>query len=197
MVLDSTLFGWHVCSTESFHEQSNEHRNARNLHKMGYDKRGENEFLSALGNSEMYMQNIGQCINEFFTSFTSWIKELCIESLIDCYESNHHDYIVMMAETIVKDPKKIIKVVVSEDEYIEANQEYLGHDTSLFFEQFRESGKCGNEMWLFKRVNAVAAHIRKEIDLFAMSEKIRRSIIFCSKSSNSQFIISLNNKLSR
>lgn len=156
-----------------------------------------NEFLSALGNSEMYMQNIGQCINEFFTSFTSWIKELCIESLIDCYESNHHDYIVMMAETIVKDPKKIIKVVVSEDEYIEANQEYLGHDTSLFFEQFRESGKCGNEMWLFKRVNAVAAHIRKEIDLFAMSEEIRRSIIFCSKSSNSQFIISLNNKLSR
>ncbi|WP_308274934.1 hypothetical protein [Prevotella sp.] len=44
-----------------------------------------NELLSALGNSEMYMQNIGQCINEFLTSFTSWIKELCIESLIDCY----------------------------------------------------------------------------------------------------------------
>lgn len=30
-----------------------------------------NELLSALGNSEMYMQNIGQCINEFLTSFTS------------------------------------------------------------------------------------------------------------------------------
>lgn len=156
-----------------------------------------NELLSALGNSEMYMQNIGQCINEFLTSFTSWIKELCIESLIDCYESNSHEDIVMMAETIVKDPKKIIKVDVYEDEYIEANQEYLGHDTSLFFEQFRESGKCGNEIWLFKRVNAVAAHLRKEIDLFSMSDEIRRSIIFCCKSSNSQFIISLNNKLSR
>lgn len=156
-----------------------------------------NELLSALGNSEMYMQNIGQCINEFLTSFTSWIKELCIESLIDCYESNCHEDIVLIAETIVKDPKKIIKVDVSEDEYIEANQEYLGHNTSLFFEQFRESGKCGNETWLFKRVNAVAAHIRKEIDLFSMSDEIRRSIIFCCKSSNSQFIISLNNKLSR
>lgn len=156
-----------------------------------------NELLSALGNSEMYMQNIGQCINEFLTSFTSWIKELCIESLIDCYESNCHEAIVLMAETIVKDPKKIIKVDVSEDEYIDANQEYLGHNTSQFFEHFREPGKCGNEMWLFKRVNAVAAHLRQDIDLFSMSDEIRRSIIFCSKSSNSQFIISLNNKLSR
>lgn len=102
-----------------------------------------------------------------------------------------------MAETIVKDPKKIIKVDVSEDEYIDANQEYLGHNTSQFFEHFREPGKCGNEMWLFKRVNAVAAHLRQDIDLFSMSDEIRRSIIFCSKSSNSQFIISLNNKLSR
>lgn len=47
-----------------------------------------NELLSALGNSEMYMQNIGQCINEFLTSFTSWIKELCIESLIQVSQVN-------------------------------------------------------------------------------------------------------------
>lgn len=33
-----------------------------------------NELLSALGNSEMYMQNIGQCINEFLTSFNSSLK---------------------------------------------------------------------------------------------------------------------------
>lgn len=155
------------------------------------------ELLAALGNHDIYMQNIGQCLNDFFTSFTSWIEELCIDSLIDCYESNNLEDIVMMAKTIVKDPKNIIKVEVSENEYIEANQEYLGHDISLFFEQFRESGKYGNEIWLFKRVNAVAAHIRKEIDLFSMSDEIRRSIIFCCKSSNSQFIISLNNKLSR
>ena len=103
-----------------------------------------------------------------------------------------------MAKTIIKEPNKIIKVEASiEDNYIESNQEHLGQDTEQFFNHFSEPGKSGNELWLLKRTNAVAAHIRKDIDLFSMSDEIRRSIIFCCKSSNSQFILSLNNKLSR
>lgn len=156
------------------------------------------ELLSALENPDMLSHNIGQCLNEVLTLFTSWIEELCIDSLIDCYESNNLDYTNSMANTIIKEPNKIIKVEASiEDNYIESNQEHLGQDTEQFFNHFSEPGKSGNELWLLKRTNAVAAHIRKDIDLFSMSDEIRRSIIFCCKSSNSQFILSLNNKLSR
>ena len=156
------------------------------------------ELLSALENPDIFTHNIGQCLNEVLTLFTSWIEELCIDSLIDCYESNNLDYTDLMAKTIIKEPNKIIKVEASiEDNYIESNQEHLGQDTEQFFNHFSEPGKSGNELWLLKRTNAVAAHIRKDIDLFSMSDEIRRSIIFCCKSSNSQFILSLNNKLSR
>lgn len=84
----------------------------------------------------------------------------------------------------------------NKDDYIDSNQEYLGEEVALFFNTYNEPNTFGNEQWLFKRVNAVVAHINKEVDLFAVKDEIRRSIIFCSKSSNRHFIIALNNKLS-
>ena len=59
-----------------------------------------------------------------------------------------------------------------------------------------EPGTLGNEQWLYKRVNAVVAHMKKQLNLFALKDDIRRSIIFCTKSCNYHFVIALNNKLS-
>lgn len=115
--------------------------------------------------------------------------------MIEAYGYSSQEDIKDLAETIIKNPKDICRYEVIEDNYIESNQDYLGDEVGIFFNKYAEPGKVGNETWLFKRVNAVAAHIRKEIDLFSKSEQIRRSIIFCCKSSNQHFVIALNNKL--
>ena len=54
-----------------------------------------------------------------------------------------------------------------------------------------------NERWLMKRVNAMADHMEGKINLFSERGVVRRSIIFCSKSCNTKFVIELNNKLTR
>ena len=147
------------------------------------------------------MKNLGQCLYDVLTSFTDWIKDLCVSSLIEAYGYVSHGLVEELAETIIKKPKEIRLLELSTDEYIESNQDYLGDEVGTFFNNFNEQGKVGNEMWLYKRVNAVVAHIRKEIDLFSIKDeiqrdKIRRSIIFCSKSCNRHFVVALNNKLS-
>lgn len=71
----------------------------------------------------------------------------------------------------------------------------LSKETTEFFNDYNEKGTTENENWMFQRVNAVAAHLKQKIDLFAQSGEIRRSIIFCCKSCNKQFIKELNNKL--
>ena len=97
----------------------------------------------------------------------------------------------------IKTPKEICTFIErGSNGYIEYNQDYLGEEVGTFFNKFIEPGKLGNELWFYKRVNAVVAHLRKNIDLFSTKEEIRRSIIFCSKSSNHHFVITLNNKLS-
>ena len=154
-------------------------------------------YLSALNDVELYIKNIGQCLNDVMSAFTAWISELCVDSMIEGYGYVSQGFVKDLASTIIKNPKNVYKIETNGDEYVDANQDYLGDEVGSFFNNFAEPGKAGNEIWLYKRVNAVAAHIRKETDLFSMKEEIRRSIIFCCKSSNKHFIMSLNNKLSR
>ncbi len=154
------------------------------------------KYLSALNNEDSYMTNIGQCLFDVMGAFTTWINELCVSSMVDAYGSPSQGTIRDLAETIVNHPDKICRLEYDETSFIESNQGYLGDEVGRFFEDYAESGKLGNENWLYKRVNAVVAQIRGNIDLFSQREEIRRSIIFCSKSSNQQFVISLNNKLS-
>jgi hypothetical protein len=153
-------------------------------------------YLSALNNPEQYLSNIGQCFNDVLSRFTDWLKDLCVSSLVESYGIPSNGIIADLAETIIKTPKKICYIEPIKDDYIDSNQEYLGEEVALFFNTYNEPNTFGNEQWLFKRVNAVVAHINKEVDLFAVKDEIRRSIIFCSKSSNRHFIIALNNKLS-
>ena len=155
------------------------------------------KYLSALNDQEAYMANIGQCFMEELTSFTNWMNDLCVSSLLDRYDNHSEDSIASVAECIIKNPKDLYTFQLEENNYVELNQESLGEEVESFFNNYSEPGRLGNEQWLYKRVNAVVAHLNKETDLFTQREEIRRSIIFCCKSSNHHFIIALNNKLSK
>lgn len=160
---------------------------------------GEDSFtyLNALNEPDKYFQYILVCFNEVMSSFKMWMKDLCSISLVDQYETTSEPFIKSLAETIVTDHEKCYHVDPDPEKYVENNQGDLGEETSTFFGKYAESGTRGNEQWLYKRVNAVVAHMNKKINLFEQKEDIRRSIIYCSKSCNYHFIIALNNKLSR
>lgn len=167
--------------------------------KWSINQNGEEmmKYLEALSDEERYTENIGQCLEDVISSFTNWLGDLCISSMIEAYDTNSHGITLSLAETIIKTPKEICTFIErGSNGYIEYNQDYLGEEVGTFFNKFIEPGKLGNELWFYKRVNAVVAHLRKNIDLFSTKEEIRRSIIFCSKSSNHHFVITLNNKLS-
>ena len=166
--------------------------------KWAMSKQGEDmvKYLSALNNPEAYMNNIGQCLMDVLTSFSNWMKELCISSLVESYSSAPESIAVSLAQTIIKDPSHIHELETRSEKYVETSQGYLGEEVGSFFEKYNERGKLGNEQWLYKRVNAVADHIKRNIDLFTQKDDIRRSIIFCCKACNYHFVIALNNKLS-
>lgn len=166
--------------------------------KWAMNHQGEDmiKYLSALNDVDLYTKNIVQCLSDVMSAFTLWINDLCVSSMIEAYGYISQGIVKDLAEIMIKKPKSIYRLEANDEGYVESNQDDLGEEVVSFFNSFAESGKCGNEIWLYKRINAVAAHIRKEIDLFSTKEEIRRSIIFCSKSCNQRFVISLNNKLS-
>lgn len=155
------------------------------------------KYLGALNSPDEYMANIGKCFTDVLTSFSEWMKDLCVSSLLDRYDNHPDEIAASLAEVIIKNPKAICQFILKKESYVDYNQDSLEEDVSDFFYAFNESGKSFNEQWLYKRVNAVVAHLNKETDLFTQREEIRRSIIFCCKSSNHHFVIVLNNKLSK
>lgn len=153
-------------------------------------------YLSAL-NTEAYMDYIGKCLMEVLTLFTDWLKDLCISSMTETYDSNSQEFETLLANKIIREPTNMPRLEIRDElSYIENNQEPLGEETTAFFNNYSELNKTGNELWLYQRVNAVVAHLQGHIDLFSQSDEIRRSIIYCSKSSNQHFILSLYKKLS-
>lgn len=164
---------------------------------MGHEGEDMIKYLGALNVEDEYLTNIGNCFSDIMTAFTKWMNDLCISSLIESYGSTSNGIFQLSAEAIINNPYKLDGIEDNNETYIEYNQDNLGEEVEIFFNKYTEKGKYGNELWLYKRVNAVIAHLLKEIDLFSQIEEIRRSIIFCSKSCNQHFIISLNNKLSK
>lgn len=162
---------------------------------MSHEGEERMKYLMTLNIPEEYMANIGQCFGDVLTSFTNWMQDFCVSSLLERYDNRTEPIINSIAEAIIKHPKDLYAMDFHNEAYIEYNQDYLGEDVGSFFNAYNETGTLGNEQWLFKRAKAVVAHLNKEIDLFALKEEIRRSIIYCSKSCNYHFIIALNNKL--
>lgn len=113
--------------------------------------------------------------------------------MLDAYDTLHQEHVAEIANYIIN--KEKYRIELSDEDYIESNQQHLRESTLRFFSKYDEPGKRGNELWLCQRVNAVVAHMQKKIDLFQESDEIRRSIIYCYKSQNYHFIILLNNKL--
>ena len=142
-----------------------------------------------------YEETIVQCIVETIKMFDTWMKKLCVDSLVETYDYQTDDIATSIAEDIIFHRDNLKRIEERHSDYIDVSQDYIDEVTSEFFNNYREEGKTCNEDWMWKRINAVAAHLRGTIDLFAESDEIRRSVIFCSKSCNRQFIINLNNKL--
>lgn len=161
------------------------------------DKVGE--YIGAMADKEKYTSYFIALYTEKMTAFSEWMYELCAESLLESYtHERNNELAVSMAKTIVRSPKNICRVEVKSIQYVPTNQDDLYEATAMkeFFAQYKEAGLMGNELWMYKRVNAVVDHLKENIDLFEESEDIRRSVIFCSKSCNTLFIETLNNKIS-
>lgn len=150
------------------------------------------ELLEAIQNDNDYMKNF----MKFLEEFKAWIQDLCVSSLIETYDDVYNESDKLLAESIIKSSNGLCPIDNENDNYyVETNQDDLDEQTKAFFEQYRQPGKSLNESWLYERVGAVVAHMRKKINLFTLDEKIRRSILYCSKLENHNFIIALNNKL--
>lgn len=172
------------------------------------------KYLTELNKPEAYIENITSCLQDVFAEYTQWMYDLCVASLTETYDLPTQGIAFQTAETLVKNPDRICRIEVKGTHYVETNQDLLDSQIENFFLPFEKSGTTGNEQWLYKRVNAVAAHLKGEIDLFekvndfaaklnrgtdifATADEIRRSIIFCCKSTNQHFITLLNNQLVR
>lgn len=160
------------------------------------EKGGEDtiKYLSALNIPETYNEYFGLCFQEVVFCFTEWLEDICISSLSDTYLMSGREITKDIATAIIKESSEMFHIEEN-DTYIDFNQDRLSTPSDEFFKKYEEQGKTENEQWLYKRMNAVAAHFNGEIDLFAQDDEIRRSIIYCCKSCNKQFVIILNNKL--
>lgn len=151
------------------------------------------EAMKALFDPNLFLDYVVRFVGETATSFEAWMKELAKSSMLDAYDTLHQEHVAEIANYIIN--KEKYRIELSDEDYIESNQQHLRDSTLRFFSLYDEPGKRGNELWLCQRVNAVVAHMQKKIDLFQESDEIRRSIIYCYKSQNYHFIILLNNKL--
>lgn len=150
--------------------------------------------LSAIGKEEFFdyaMQFLNSIVEEYIT----WMKELCVSSMLQTYGGKPDRATMTLADVIVCHPKEMLREEVDHKVYVEHSQDYIDSASAEFFNRYAISYLSDNESWLMKRVGAVAAHLNGKTDLFLEDEKIRRSIIYCNKANTYRFIVELNNKL--
>lgn len=160
-----------------------------------------------------------RCYQELERLFKTWLEDLCISSLLDSYNSMPLD--ATNATNIIKETTLPQRVTVDQEGYIEENQEALPDDVKKFFNAVppARGNFAPNELWLLKRVQLVVEQFTNqcvnrelteglqqkfkeiadldEYSLFALPEEIRRSIIYCAKSSNAHFINHLYDELAK
>lgn len=148
-----------------------------------------------ISDDDVFFPKAFSCLLEVLTDFDAWMKDLYSTSILDTYGSFDDDILRDVADRIAG-KKECIHIEDHDEVFIDQSQNFEDPSVNDFFEGFDEPGKILNERWLFQRVNAMAAHLKGEIDLFHESFDVRRSILFCRKSSPKAFMIELNNKLS-
>ncbi len=157
------------------------------------------KYLGDLSNSEAYENRMFQSVlPEVARAFSNWLRELCVMSMVETYDFGQDQNREFAQQIIEEGDFRNLPFLDNRAGnnyvFIDANQGELTDETNQFFEQFSNNGH-GNEEWFNRRVNALAAHIKGEVDLFKQSDEIRRSIMYCCKSSNDNFVIEVNNKL--
>ncbi len=155
------------------------------------------EYFNIIGNPSHaeHEEVVSLCLMETIESFDTWIKELCVDSLVETYDCHTDNYAVSTARDIVCSRDNLVNIDMQHLGYVDVSQDFINEETASFFRAYTNTHTSVNENWLMERVKVVKAHLIGEVDLFAQSDEIRRSIIFCSKSYNRQFIINLNNQL--
>jgi len=155
------------------------------------------EIMTDISDDELFAQCLPVCMMGVLNDFSGWLKKLFAASLLDTYGVAGDDLLRDVAGRIAGMGKTIF--IDDHDEvFVDLNQDELDNaEVHAFFSRFDEPGKPKNERWLLQRVNAMAAHLTHQIDLFQEQEEIRRSILFCRKSCPRVFLLELNNKLSQ
>lgn len=158
------------------------------------------QYLMMLGDEAQYIEAMaGQCLPCVIEEFTGWMKSLCVDSLCETYGgAAANDFFREVAEGIVNNNAAHIHNDADfENVRLENQNDIESHEAREFFNRYADDHLPVNINWLIQRANAVKAQLNGELDLFAQTDEIRRSITYCAKSYNEQFIHVLNNKLNR
>lgn len=153
----------------------------------------------ALGNEAFLTTLINDCIVPLMSEFYIWLVRLCEKSMRRPFKNATIDVNSDAIITDITNKNELVKVnPIDPDEYMVSHNQDLDEYTNDFFSQFVVYGNnSANHIWLLQRVKCVAEQIRGNIDLFSQSGSIRRSIIYCYRSTTQQFLLELNNELAK
>lgn len=160
------------------------------------------EYIQAIS-SDKYDEYCVPMLVGMINDFSEWMKELCNLSMEDAYVIREKSNIVPdCISNIIKG--KCVKYGFDLNIEVDINQSDLDEETKSFFLPYYRSRYSLNENWMMARVEVMYRHLKGEIDLFKLfndktettADKIRRSLIFCYKTTQRNFLFELNNKLS-
>lgn len=163
-----------------------------------YNQQDRMKYILALSNDE-YFDYVIPLLFTTVAEFIEWMKSLCKSSMYDEYVKKSHLIYDSTIENIMND-NGFSEMEIKSTSYVEVHQENLSEATVKFFKRYARNGLSTNEQWMSERVDAVFEHLKGNIDIFSPTgdfndEEIRRSIIFCYKSTLEQFLKTLNNRL--
>lgn len=155
----------------------------------------------AVGNDKFATALCHHCLIPLMGEFHAWILKLCAKSMRRSYNNTTIDVNSDAIITDIVNNNKLTEVNARdlEGHMISVNQD-LDEFTNSFFAKFSvPSNKPANEIWLLQRVKCVAEQIRGNMDpdLFSQTDSIRRSVIFCYRSTTRHFLLELNNELAK
>ena len=153
----------------------------------------------ALGNDDFAAALFQHCLIPLMEDFHAWLLKLCDKSMRRPFKDISIDANSEAIITDIVNKNKLIEVNTrdQEEHLISVNQE-LDEYTNSFFAMFSIPGnKSANDIWLLQRVKCVAEQIRGNMDLFSLAGSVRRSVIFCYRSTTQHFLIELNNELAK
>ncbi len=160
------------------------------------------EFIMAIPGDKYYEYCLPMLI-DMMNKFSEWMKELCRISMEDAYVKRlRSDIIPDCINNLIEG--KCQRYGFDLELAVDVNQWDLDDETKSFFLPYYQQRFSLNENWLLSRVEIMSKHLKGEIDLFELfneksetnADKIRRSLIFCYKMTQRNFLFELNNKLS-